>query len=198
LRSLPARFDPGGAVTLIGVRVALMQGDYDDAADVLARSQRDWLNDTGLSGMAGVLDGYVMPRSWFTGLIAQRRGDRSEAKRYFELAYESVRQKLTESPDDAKAVTMIGLILAELDQKEEAVHQGERAAELLPVASDAVDGPLIATNLAAIYTTVGEHERAIAQLRQVTGRPAGPTRGLLDAEPEWAPLRTYPVFQQLV
>ncbi len=197
LRSIPADFDPGGAVTTIAVRVALMQANYDDAAHALARSQRDWLNDAGLSGMAGTIDGYVMPRSWFAGLIAHRRGEHTESKRSFEQANEAVRNILTESPDDPRTLAMLGLILGALDQKEDAIRYGERAAELLPVENDAVDGPVIATNLAAIYAAVGEQERAIAQLKRVTGKPAGPTRGLLRAEPEWAPLRNTAGFDHL-
>ncbi len=197
LRNLPSDFDPGGAVTTAAVRVALMQHDFDGAAHALARTQRDWLNDTGLSGMAGALDGYIIPRSWFAGLIARRRGEESEAKRSFELAHEAVRSVLDECPDDPKALAMLGLISAALGRKEEAIRQGERAAELLPAARDSLDGPLIATNLAAIYVAAGEHERAIAQLRQLAGKPAGPTRGLLRAEPEWEPVREKAGFSDL-
>ena len=56
---------------------------------------------------------------------------------------------------------MQGLIEAMLGQTKEAVAAGERAAQVLPISADALDGPLIATNLAAIYAQVGRRDQAL-------------------------------------
>ncbi len=45
------------------------------------------------------------------------------------------------NPDDAGALCILGLIDAGLGQKEEALREGHRGVELLPVEKDARSGP---------------------------------------------------------
>jgi serine/threonine-protein kinase len=189
LRAIPANFDPGGAVTTIAVRVSLMERDYEQAAHHLRGSQRDRHNDNGLSGVAGALDDYVVPRAWYEGLIARGRGDALAARQFFDNARQTVEADIARCAEDAKAVTMLGLIHAALGNRDQALRHAGRAVELLPVARDALDGALVETNTAAIYAQVGETDRAIEELQRLVALPGGPTRGLLRAEPEWDPLR---------
>ncbi len=197
LAAVPADFDPGGAVTIISVRVALMERDYDEAERRLSASSEGWCNDIGLSGMAGAIDGYTVPNSWYRGLIAQGRGDRDVARREFLAAQSVVAQDLAKWPEDEKTMAMLGLVHAALGEREEAMRLGRRAVELLPILRDALDGPLLASNLALIYAWVGEPELALDELTPLVDLPGGPTRGLLRAEPEWDGLRDHPRFRQL-
>ena len=197
LRTLPSDFDPGGAVTTIAVRTALMEHDHDAAARRLAASSHNWFNDNGLSGLAGALDGYTVPRAWYEGAIARARGDTDAAHRAFTDARAAVEKDFQRWPSDETSVMMLALVCAALGQREEAITLGKRAVELLPVSRDAIDGPLIATNLAAIYAQVGEHELALDELERLGPLSGGPTSGLLRAEPEWDALRGYPRFQKL-
>ena len=197
LRGLPVDFDPGGAVTTIRVRVALMDHDYEDAAQRLATASHNWFNDNGLSGLAGALDGYTIPRAWYEGLIARGRGDADAAGRAFTDAEAAVLTDVKQWPADEKSVAMLALIHAALGKREEAIRVGSGAVELLPVSRDTLDGPLIATNLAAVYAQVGEHELALGELERLTPLEGGPTPGLLRVEPEWEPLRAQPRFRQL-
>ena len=66
---------------------------------------------------------------------------------------------------------MLGLIDAALGRKEEALREGWRAVELLPVEKDAVDGKLLVKYLAMIAAWVGEKDLACEQLAIVTGPP---------------------------
>ena len=92
---------------------------------------------------------------------------------------------------------MLGLIDAALGRKEQAVQEGEKAIALLPSSVDAFDGPVLVTNLAALYAAVGDTDRAIAQLESLRNVPNGPSPGTLRVEPEWDSLRQDPRFQQL-
>src|SRR5205814_3958498 len=65
LQGIPAGFDPGGAVTTIAIRVALMERDYDEAARWLRASAQIKFNNIGLAGLAAGLDDYTVPRSWY-------------------------------------------------------------------------------------------------------------------------------------
>ncbi|MFL6536779.1 MAG: hypothetical protein ACJ8JD_01205 [Chthoniobacterales bacterium] len=197
LDAIPGNFDPGGAVTTIAVRISLMQRNYDQAAKYLAASRRDSHNDNGLSGMAGALDDYAVPRAWYEGLIARGRGDEAGARQHFKSARETVEADAARFANDAKTLAMLGLVQAALGNRGEAIREAERAVELLPVERDAIDGALVETNAAVIYAQVGETDRAIAQLQRLIDLPGGPTPGLLSVEPEWEPLRDDPRFAVL-
>jgi len=198
LRRVPKGFDPGGAVTTIAVRLALMERDYDEAERRLGTCTECKYNDVGLCGLVGALDDYTVPRDWYVGLIAWGRGNEKEAERAFLAAEAAVLTEAVESPNDAKILVMRGLIDAMLGRTGEALVAGRRAAELLPISADAIDGPLIATNLAAIYAQLGHRDEALETLESAASQTAGPTPGTLRAEPQWDPLREDPRFQKLL
>ena len=155
------------------------------------------LDDNGLSGVAGALDGYTVPKSWYAGLIAQARGNESSARAAFEQAKRAVRDDLVQSPNDAKTLAMLALIHAAVGEKNEALGAATRARELLPIAKDSFDGPILATTLAAVSAKLGEKDSAIRQLESLVGVPNGPTPGTLRVEPEWDSLRDDPRFKKL-
>ena len=198
LRKLPRSFDPGGATSTIALRLSLMERDVEEADRVLAACRHEKLDDNGLSGVAGALDGYTVPKSWYAGLIAQARGNESSAHAAFEQAKRAVRDDLVQSPDDAKTVAMLALIHAAVGEKNEALGAATRAGELLPIAKDSFDGPILATTLAAVSAKLGEKDSAIQQLESLVGIPNGPTPGTLRVEPEWDSLRDEPRFKKLI
>jgi TolB-like protein/Flp pilus assembly protein TadD len=197
LRKLPRSFDPGGATSTIALRLSLMERDVEEADRVLAACRHEKLDDNGLSGVAGALDGYTVPKSWYAGLIAQARGNESSARAAFEQAKQAVRDDLLQSPNDAKTLAMLALIHAAVGEKNEALGAAKRAGELLPIAKDSFDGPILATTLAAVSAKLGEKDSAIRQLESLVGVPNGPTPGTLRVEPEWDSLRDDPRFKKL-
>ena len=198
LRRVPEEFDPGGAVTTIAVRLALMERDYDEAERQLGTCPDCKYNDVGLCGFVGALDDYTVPKEWYVGLIARGRGREEEAARAFAAAREAVLAEAKESPNDAKILIMRGLVECMLGRAEEAIAAGERAAQLLPISADALDGPLVATNLAAIYALLGRREQALELLERLVRQIGGPTPGTLRIEPQWDALRDDPRFQRLL
>ena len=197
LRKIPRSFDPGGATSTIALRLSLMERDVEEADRVLAACTHEKLDDNGLSGVAGALDGYTVPKSWYAGLIAQARGNESSARAAFEQAKRAVRDDLVQSPNDAKTLAMLALIHAAVGEKNEALGAATRAGELLPIAKDSFDGPILATTLAAVSAKLGEKDLAIRQLESLVGVPNGPTPGTLRVEPEWDSLRDDPRFKKL-
>ena len=177
LQRIPKDFDPGGAITTIAVRLALMERDFDEADRRLGTCTECKYNDVGLCGLVGALDDYTVPRDWYAGLIARGRGREEEAERAFAAAREAVLAEAKDSPNDAKVLIMRALIEAMLGHDEEAIAAGERAAERLPISADALDGPLIATNLAAIYALTGRTDQALSALAGLVRQIGGPTPG---------------------
>jgi hypothetical protein len=90
------------------------------------------------------------------------------------------------------------MIDAGLERKEQAIQEGHRACELLPVSKDAIDGAALAINLAQIYAWTGEKERAIEQLAAVERVPNRLSYGLLKLHPYWDSLRGDPRFEKIV
>jgi serine/threonine-protein kinase len=195
---IPRDFDPGGAVTTVGIRLSLMERDFAEAARMLAGSAHDRFWDSGFGGTAGMIDGYAFPNSWYKGLVAHAQGDIDAAQHAFEEAGRVVEADLARWPDDAKTIMMLAFVHVALGRKEDALREGRRAVGLLPISKDAYDGPILATNLAAIYAQVGEPDLALEQLATLVEVPNGPTRGTLRAEPEWDSLRDDPRFEKIV
>ncbi|MDQ6862103.1 MAG: hypothetical protein M3032_13240 [Verrucomicrobiota bacterium] len=198
LKEIPRDFDPGGGVTLVAFRLALMEGNPAEAARVLSAAPHSCYNDTGLGGIAGILDGYSFPQAWLQGLVHRANGDDGAARKSFEAALVDVEEDLACCEDDPKAMIMRGFVHAALGNNGAAVRDGETAAEMLPIERDAYDGPVIATNLAAIYSAVGENERALDLLDKLRGVPMAATPATLRLEPEWNPLRGDPRFAALL
>ena len=103
-----------------------------------------------------------------------------------------------EQPDYAPAWSRLGLIDAGLGRKEDAIREGRRACELLPVTKDSVDGPNYITNLAMIYAWTGEKDLALEQLAMTAQIPSGVTYGELKLYPQWDSLRGDPRFEKIV
>jgi TolB-like protein/Flp pilus assembly protein TadD len=198
LRKIPREFDPGGAVTTVALRLNLMTRNYAEAARLLESSTCDALNDGGIGGTAGMLDGYTFPKAWYEGLVARGQGDIKAMQRRLESARHTIEADPRQCSEDAKTRSMLGLIDAALGRNEDAVQEGRSAVDLLPISRDAYDGPLLATNLAVIYAQVGERDLALAQLAELMTLPNGPTPGTLRVEPEWDSLRGDPRFEKLL
>ncbi len=200
LARIPRDFDPGGAVTTVAVRLSLMRRDYTEATRLLEANASEQLNDGGIGGTAASLDGYAFPKAWYRGLVLSGQGDSVGAMGFFEEARRTIETDALTCgcAHDAKTHSMLGLMEAALGRGEEAVKQGLRSVELLPISQDAYDGPVLATNLAVIYARIGETDRAIETLASLRVVPNGPTPGTLRIEPEWDSLRSDARFQKLL
>jgi hypothetical protein len=90
------------------------------------------------------------------------------------------------------------LIDAALGRKADAIREGQKACELLPVSKDTVDGPSNVTHLAMVYAWVGEKDRALEELARSAELPCGITYGELKLMPQWDSLRGDPRFEQIL
>ncbi|HZR05313.1 MAG TPA: protein kinase [Candidatus Udaeobacter sp.] len=96
------------------------------------------------------------------------------------------------------ALCVVGLIDAGLGRKEEALREGRRAVELLPMKKDALGGVEIVKYLAIIAAWVDDKDLACEQLAIVTNRPGPISYGQLKLLPFWDPLRGDPCFEKIV
>ena len=116
----------------------------------------------------------------------------------FDSAIVILEARIRDRPDDAGPHSSLGRAYAGLGRKEEAIREGLRAVELLPISRDALNGPNYVLELAWIYAMVGEQEAAIEQLDRYLSVPAGwSIEGLLH-DPLIDLLRDHPRFQALL
>jgi hypothetical protein len=90
------------------------------------------------------------------------------------------------------------LIDPALRRKKEALREGHRAVELLPVEKDAINGVRMIKYLAMIAAWAGDKDLACDQLATAVRYPTSPSYGELKLLPFWDPLRGDPRFEQIV
>jgi serine/threonine protein kinase/tetratricopeptide (TPR) repeat protein len=120
------------------------------------------------------------------------------AKKYYEESRSILESKIQERPEDARFHSSLGIAYAGLGRKEDALREGKRGVELLPVTKEAYRGFYRSQALAEIYAMVGEFEAAIDQLEFLLSVPGEMSIPLLRLDPVWDPLRNHPRFKKLV
>lgn len=138
------------------------------------------------------------PRDWHVGLVAHCFNEETAAKNAFNSARTVAAKTVSEQPEYASAWTILGVIDAGLGRKSEAIAEGKRACELLPLSKDGWDGVGFVSYLALIYSWVGEKGLALDQLEISAKAPNGITYGELKLNPTWNALRGDPRFEQIV
>jgi len=189
LASVPPGIDPDGLVTLIRAWLLTLQRKFPEALQLVHQFPGKTL--TGRSSAP-------CPTLFLEGELYWYQGDKVKAQAAFETARIVAEQLVQESPDDAARHGQLGMVLAGLGRKEEAIKEGKRAVELLPEAQDALDGPEVAVVLAQIYAWTGEHDRAFELLDHLLQVPSSLTVPILKLDPVWDALRNDPRFQALI
>jgi serine/threonine-protein kinase len=131
-------------------------------------------------------------------MVARGLGDAATANTALLAARERAAVAVRQQPEDGKALMVLAQIDAALGRKEDALREGARAIELLPVAKDALVGDALLSRLAGIYAQVGETTRAFELLEKVSQIPFGVTYGSLKLDEIWDPLRGDARFEKIV
>ena len=135
---------------------------------------------------------------YLIGFARKALHDEAGARAAFLNAKEFVVASLKQSPDSPDLRIQLAKILAYLGEKDMALNEARRAAEILPESKDAFGGPEITAGVAEVCGIVGENGRAIELLDGLLGRPSHLTVSILKLSPAWDPLRSDPRFQTLL
>ncbi|HZA37761.1 MAG TPA: hypothetical protein VE486_01330, partial [Candidatus Baltobacteraceae bacterium] len=137
-------------------------------------------------------------RPFVEGLIARMTNDEHKAQLAFTAARAEQEKIVQAQPDFGPAWCVLGLIDAGLGRKEEALREGRRAIELLPMEKDARVGNYLVGYFAVIAAWVGEKDLACEQLAIVTRPPGAVSYGGLKLLPFWDPVRGERCFEEIV
>jgi serine/threonine protein kinase/cytochrome c-type biogenesis protein CcmH/NrfG len=182
--------DPGAIASVADswLLCALAERDPAAAANALAAMGEDSFGTAVIK---------YSPR-FVEGLIGRMEKDDAKADAAFTTARAEQEKLVRARPDDAGALCVLGLIDAALGRKEEALREGWRAVELLPVEKDALNGTSMIVCVARIAAWVGDNDLACEQLGRASRLPSGVSYGELKLLPFWDPLRGEPCFEKIV
>jgi serine/threonine protein kinase/Tfp pilus assembly protein PilF len=190
--------EPGSAedpfVAGIRLDLALCDRDLDAVSSIVAALPLKQTLDAGFNEGS---------RDFWLGVVARLKGDAVAARAAFMRARADLEEEIRVHPDDLGLLSRLGLIDAALGRKEEAMREGRRALELVPIAQEAMFGSCpnevcVTRSFAMICAWAGERELALEQLEAVTKIPGGPSYGELRLDPMWDPLRGDPRFEEIV
>jgi serine/threonine protein kinase/tetratricopeptide (TPR) repeat protein len=203
LAGLPADSD----TSVIRWRVAFYKRDYAEAYRALTTAK-----------VTMVIYGPIVAIPHLVGLTAQAEGDAEKAKSAFLDARNAYIASLGDKaggindlsaplPAEVQAtlphyfpqvLSQLAIVDAALGRKEQALREARRAVELRPISRDAVEGAIVARNLASVYCWIGERDNAIEQLSLLVKEAVALSYGGLKLDPVWDPLRGDLRFEQIV
>ena len=142
-----------------------------------------------------------LSRTFGEGLLARMMKDEARAQAAFSKARLEQEKIVQAQPNYGPPLCLLGLIDAALGRKEEALREGRRAIELLPVEKDSTDGSRMLVYFAMIAAWADEKDTALQYLAanaQSSGGNLVASYGALKLLPFWDPLRGDPRFEKTI
>src|SRR4029077_11782000 len=145
---------------------------------VAAKNVLDAIRDTPLTDYSVHFDRLIIQ-----GVIARMTKNDSDARALFTAARAQQEKTVQAQPNYGPALCVLGLIDAGLGRKDEALREGRRAVELVPVEKDALVGPTMIKYLAMIAAWIGDKDLAFEQLAIASRPPSTLSYGQLKLLP---------------
>ena len=153
-----------------------------------------------LGGNVFGADAVQLHQAFGEGLIARMTKDEGKARSSFTAARTQQEKVVQAQPEYGPALCVLGLIDAGLGRKEDALSEGRRAIELMPVEKDSINGAHMIEYFAITAAWVGEKDLAVEELAKAEQLPGlgTITYGQLKLLPYWDPLRGDPRFEKII
>ena len=168
----------------------------------LSRLERDYDEVLAIQAQASI-DSYdhqyaAVPKSLVIAEALELAGDSEGARAEYEVARGYLATALAERPDDYRLFASLGMTLAGLGRKEEAVAAGRKALEMMPIDKDVYIAHQLVLDLALTYTRLGMVEEALDQIDVLLSIPAKFSVTMLEIDPRWDGLRDHPRYREIV
>ena len=163
-------------------------GNYTGALDLLSSTQAKALGE----------HFWFVPKPLLEAQILDLKGQRELARKKYEAARVLIENRIQAGPEDARYHSALGIAFAGLGRKQDAIREGLKAVEIMPISKEAFGGAYRLEDLARIYAMVGEQDRALDMLERLMSIPIDLGAAALNLDPSWKSLRNHPKFQELV
>ncbi|HET6579836.1 MAG TPA: protein kinase, partial [Gemmatimonadales bacterium] len=182
IRAAPSSVDPASLVTIFGNYWDLYWALDDAQQQLLLRLGPEPFGDRGAWGI-------VLAETYWV------RGDTARARIYAD----SARIALADTtPEDSQRLAFLGLALAYLGQRADALRMAGRAAATLSARPDSSAGRSYITHvLTRLYILTGDTDRALDGLEALLGVPYFLSPRWLRIDPTFDPVRNEPRFRKL-
>jgi tetratricopeptide (TPR) repeat protein len=170
------------------VGIDLIDGRYDEAINALMSETADSINDQFI----------YFPKSLLFAEVYYTQKKMDKASAYYDSARTHLITRISESPQDSRYHSSLGIVYAGLGKKVEAIREGQAGVDLMPITKDFYKGIFRLKDLARIYTMVGEYEKALEVIDQLLSMPSLMSVNLVKKEPVWEPLWELPDFKKLI
>jgi tetratricopeptide (TPR) repeat protein len=170
--------------------IDIYDGKFEAAVDRLVQRSEDFDN----------MAEYIPTDLWLAEVYGYM-GREDLERTHYQLAADILEKKLAGDPDNSgihRVHSSLGKAYAGLGREQEAIYEGRRGVECLPITKDAERGPMRLEDLARIYVMVGKYEDAIDILEQILSRPSEQSVWRIKLDPVWGPLGKHPRFQRLL
>jgi len=164
LDRLPHGIDPGGVASTMRFEIARVGGDPDAALAAIATAPA-WAE-------APYSPSFV-PIELLRAEALEQKGDADGARAAFTIARDKLRALAGEQPDHPGVLSLLGIAEAGVGETDAALRDAQRAVALLPVTTDALDGPAYLGGEAEIRARIGDDDGAVRLLRTLLGMPSG-------------------------
>lgn len=171
------------------VMIEIYDRKYQEAIHLLSSEAREVINSDQFR---------VIPRAQLYAQVYGLMGRHDLERAYADSARILLSRKVQEAPDDPRLRTALGIAYAGLGRKQEAIQEGLKAVELVPISKEVFKGYHHAWELTRIYIAVGEYDIAVDRLEYLLSVPGQLTAAWLRMDPVFDPLRSHPRFQRLV
>lgn len=190
LRSAPAAWDPNGLTTWGLYLSARIQRRPEVALAVLEASRHEVLFDAM----------QYWPRTLLRAQTYAAMGDQSRALVNYQLARALLSDSISARPRDARMRIALGLAYAGLGRGADAIREGKRAMDLVPLSSNHLTATAIMGGAAEVFIAAGETDAAFELLELLFGMASGREVSvpLLRVHPSFDPIRKDPRFEQLL
>ena len=124
--------------------------------------------------------------------------DSAAMKERLDTPYREQRAKSLREPANAKVWSYLAMMEALLGRPEEALRLSRKAADMVPMSRDAVDGPIFTFMQAQVYAVVGDKDQALEALAHCLNVPGGFSVHQIRAVQSFAKLHGDPRFEALL
>jgi TolB-like protein/Tfp pilus assembly protein PilF len=189
VKAVPMSKEQKLQVTGSRINVFLLERKYQEALQIAESIPDD--------DLAAFLP-HLWSKYFYIGFARKALHDEEGARAAFLKAKTAAEEQIKRTPDTAESRMQLAKILAFLGERDAALAEAQRAAELLPEAKDAFGGPEVMESVAEVYAILDEKDRAIEVIDGLLSRPSGMTVQILKVNPIWDPLRNDPRFADLL